>query len=350
MIAALALFVAQPPASISQELEAFRTQNHIAGLSAAVWQGGRQQYAQAFGFRDVAGGQAAGVSDLYRLASVSKPITAIGMMSLVEDGRLELDSPAAKWLKDLPAGHSYTVRQLLCHTAGITHYRGPSDPTTACFDHFPALKSACLLFIHSPLLSPPGEKYSYSTHGYTLAGAVLESATGMRFANYMRRRVMTYAGPGGLDCENLAEPPKPNRTSLYRASQSGPVAETKREDLSWKYPGGGMEATAPGLARFGDALMAGKVVKQSSLQQLWTRQKTNDGKEIGYGLGFDINADGTRLHTGAQQGARTVFYIDPANKLTVVVLCNTSGNFDMAALAKSIAARYQTPLSAKLTP
>lgn len=340
MIASLCCLAAFAQTPLGQELESFRTQNQIAGLSVAAWRDGNEKFAQAYGYRDVASSIHARPGDLFRLASVSKPVTAIGVMALVEGGLVDLDDRAAKHLPWLPAEHTYTLRQLLSHTAGVTHYRGAGDPTNPCYDHFPTQKSASFLFVQAPLVAPPGGKYSYSTHAYTLVGAVVESVTGMRFEEYMRRRITPFAGPGGLDCEDLTEPAKTNRTSLYTASTSGPVAETKREDLSWKYAGGGMEATATGLARFGDALMAGKIIKLSSLGELWTRQKTSDGNETNYGLGFDVQPDGTRLHTGAQQGARSVFLIDPAKKLTVVILSNTAGSYDLASLAKRIAARY----------
>lgn len=323
--AAAAIALAAPTDPIDRLADQYATDNRVAGLSVAIYENDRLSFAKAYGFADVEAKRKATNETLFRLASISKPITAVGAMMLVEQGKLRLDDDLTTLVPEWPRERSgITLRNVLSHTSGIRGYRGVADPTVTVFEHFDTI-GALQLFANDPLLSGPGEKYAYSTHGFTVAARAIEVAAKRPFVEQMRRTAFR-AARGQLDCEVLSQN-KPQRSSLYRAGQDKPILYPRREDLSWKYGGGGMEATAKGLAKWANDLIHGRIVGEASLKEMWTPFTLKDGKSTGYGLGWAIG-DGFVHHGGSQQGARTALWVDPAGKKVVVVLTNTSGGHE----------------------
>jgi CubicO group peptidase (beta-lactamase class C family) len=312
-------------ATVKDELRAacedFRKTKDVVGLSVAVLEDGQVVFDEGFGQRDREAKLAAEASTLYRLASVSKPVTAALAMRLVERGKLDLDTGVAKYVDDLqPKIGALTLRQLLSHTSGVRHYaQGREDNGTA----HRTTKEALALFTGDPLLFEPGTKYSYSTHAFTLVAAAIEGASKEDFVAHLRRELKDVAP--ALDCE-VASDVKPNRSALYARGAAGVQRAEPREDNSWKYGGGGMESTARDLARFAQAVLDAKLVSAASRDALWARTKLNDGSLTDYGLGWGLSADGKRAsHTGAQQGASSSLTVLREQHTVIVILCNTEG-------------------------
>ena len=319
---------AAPDALVSQlrtTCSDFAAQQGIVGMAVAVLRDGNVVFEEAFGHADREAGVRATTQTLFRLASVSKPVTAVLALQLVEQGKLDLDSPVGSRVEGLPAAvAALTVRQLLSHTSGIRHYvDGRPDNGTAHHTTREALR----LFVDDPLAAPTGTKHLYSTHGYTLVAAALEAAGGTGYVDQLRTRVGA-ADLTTLDCEVAAED-KPLRTALYeRRAKDGNAAlrSEPREDLSWKYAGGGLEATALDVARFGDAVRTARLVKATSRDLMWTPVRLASGKATGYGLGWSVGDGGTVVsHTGSQQGTSTGLTILPEQGVVIAVLANTKG-------------------------
>ncbi len=320
-------------------LDAFYAKGLVAGVSVAILEGNRVIYSNQAGYCDERKKQPVKSDTLIRLGSISKSVASVGVMKLIEQKKLSLDAGIRSYVGMWPADRpNVTLRQLLSHTAGVRHYKpvGP-DPTGRSTKLFARATDALPLFVNDPLVNEPGTKYQYSTHAFTILAAAMEHVTKKSFTDYMRANVFTFAGKGALDCELLSDK-KPNRSEVFSYTcgalrQAGP-----REDNSWKYAGGGMEATAVGLANFGSNLLAGKIVSAASLNELWTPTKLKDGSPTAYGLGFAIGNAGFVSHSGAQQGCRTAMVIDRDGKRVVVVLTNTSGQHSPVALAEALLA------------
>ena len=125
------------------------------------------RYEAGFGFADVENGVPARPETVYRLASVSKPMTATAVLKLYEQGRLDLDAPVSRYCPDFPEKPwPVTARQLLCHQGGIRHYR-PDEPTVT--RRFSSFAESLALFRDDPLLFEPGTAVRYSTYGYNAA-------------------------------------------------------------------------------------------------------------------------------------------------------------------------------------
>ncbi|MBI5364828.1 MAG: beta-lactamase family protein [Planctomycetes bacterium] len=317
----------QAPVTSAPELRTacatFRERQEIVGMSVAVLEHGRVAFAEAFGFADREREKLATRDTLFRLGSISKPVTATIAMQLAEEGKLDLGADLRQFAPDLASRlPRMSMQDVLSHTAGFRHYRaGRVDNSTTHRTTHEALE----LFLADPLLSAPRAKYSYSTHGYTVAVDVMEHVTKQSFVDLVRARVRDRVAPT-LDCEVLTEA-KPARSALYEKKESGDVLHSAvREDNSWKYGGGGMESTALDLARFADAVRTGKLVTAAGRDAMWHATTLADGTTSNYGLGWRLEpALGEVMHTGSQQGANAVLVIVPEDELVFVVMTNTLG-------------------------
>jgi CubicO group peptidase (beta-lactamase class C family) len=156
-------------------------------------------WSTGYGLADVENNVPATDETMYRLASVSKAVSATGAMWLAEHGKLDLDAPVQKYCPAFPKKPwPITTREVLAHTAGIRHYKSDSadDPDITSTKHFGSMEAALKLFENDDLVSEPGKQFHYSTFGYTLLGCVMEGASGQRYVDFMRqiRRMTTSTG------------------------------------------------------------------------------------------------------------------------------------------------------------
>lgn len=258
---------------------------------------------------------------LFRLGSISKPIAATLAMSLVQQGKLDLDKGISAYAAGYPDHNgTITLRRVLCHTSGIRHYTKDVDDV---FYEPMSTKESLDRIKNDALLFEPGEKYSYSTHAYTLVVAAVESASRKPYRDYLRTYI-SRRGQKSIDCEVIADA-KSERTDLYSKASPQAKWEEKRQDISWKTGGGGLEATALDVARFGSSAASGRFLRPDALKAMWTKQKLNDGSFLGNGLGWDLSKDGFARHSGGQQGCSAYLLVDRKRHIGVAVMCNTEG-------------------------
>ena len=171
------------------------SRQNIPALSVAIAIDSRPSWSSGFGMSDLENFVPAKASTVYRLGSISKPITAVAAMQLVEKGKLDLDAPIQKYLPSFPQKPwPITARQLLGHLSGIRHYAGLEEVNST--RHYDDRLTPPQIFQNDPLLFEPGTKYSYSTYGYCLLGAAVEAAADFKFVEYLRRNVFE---PAGMD-------------------------------------------------------------------------------------------------------------------------------------------------------
>ena len=294
----------------------------IPGLSLAVAESGEVRHEAGFGFADVENEVPARPETVYRLASVSKPITAAAVLRLAEEGRLDLDAPVSRYCPDFPdKAWPVTARQLLSHQGGVRHYRPDEQPITR---RFTSLAEGLALFRDDPLVHEPGTKVLYSTYGYTLLGCAAAGAAGRPFMALLQDAVFAPAGMTATrvdDVRGLI----PNRAQGYVRDGEGELLNSALADMTYKVPGGGLSSTAPDVARFGTALVSGRLLSADTLTQMLTRQKTRNGRVTGFGLGLALGSRGGRReawHTGGQERVSTVIYLQPDSGLAVAILTN----------------------------
>ncbi|MBV9864379.1 MAG: beta-lactamase family protein [Abitibacteriaceae bacterium] len=314
-------FSAAQVAQIQQQVQAVMEQEKIPALSLAIISQ-RGQMSAGYGQADVANALAATASTKYRLASLSKPITAVAVMQLAEKGELDLDAPVQKYVPSFPVKPwPITSRELLGHLSGIRHYEGEGVITN---HHYDTLTDALDVFKDAPLLSEPGTTYHYSSYGYNLLGCVVEGASGMKFEDYIRQYIFE---PANMKASGIYDPRhRPADLARgYTVKPDGTVVRSEPGDTSYKTPSGGIYSTVEDMANFAVALQSGKLVRPETLNQMWTRQRTRDGKYTAYGLGWDLIEYAGHLevdHSGSQSGTTTLLYMRPQEHLIVTLMCN----------------------------
>ena len=197
-------------ASVDTVISALMKRWEIPGGAVGIVRDGRLVYARGFGYADVPSLTVTRPDDMFRLASVSKPVTAVAILRLVEEGRLSLDAPAFALLPDItplpgatvdPRLASVTVRHLLQHAGGWDRaltfdpmFR-PIEIATATGTPAPASADAVVRYmLGQPLDFDPGTRYAYSNFGYAVLGRIIERVTGGSYEQYVREAVLAPAG------------------------------------------------------------------------------------------------------------------------------------------------------------
>ncbi len=298
---------------------AYLTKHKVPNVSVAVAKNGRILYAKGWTWSESASPVRGGDKWVFRLASVSKPITSIMAMELAQQGKLDLARAAREYVPSLPASHTYTLPDLMSHLSGMRHYRLGADPTTDVTTGFSTAESALSLFINDPLIAQPREKYSYSTHAYTVLAATIEKLTSTPFPDYAASRFRAW-GLRTLGPE-LTDKNSPNRVPIYDAQNR----RVDRDNLSWKYAGGGYESNASDLCKLADSLLKGRIINSEQKKQMWSAQTLKNGGSSDYGYGWQLETEaGKRLvsHSGGQRGANSYWKLYPDDGVVVVVLTN----------------------------
>jgi CubicO group peptidase (beta-lactamase class C family) len=325
---------------IEAAVSSFMSANSVPGIGAAVVLEGEPVWSAGFGMADLEDSAPVTSSTLFRLGSISKPVTAAAILQLWEHGKLDLDAPVQKYCPAFPQKESpITTRQLLGHLGGIRHYNsdGKGDIPEDSARHFADMQESLTIFAADPLVAKPGTKFHYSTYGYTLVGCVLEGAASQKYVDYVQENVFKPAGMGQTQADDFFSV-IPHSTRWYHKDKSGIVRNAGVLDSSYKIPGGGLISSADDMVRFEAAILADKLMKRATRDLMWTSLKTADGKATGYGLGWGL-ADkfGVHIfaHTGGQQGTSTAFALVPERHAAVVVLANMD-NVDSGSLADQV--------------
>jgi CubicO group peptidase (beta-lactamase class C family) len=300
----------------------------IPGVTLAVAVNGKIVYAEGFGYADLEQRVPVWPTTKFRVASDSKPLTAAGLMLLAEQGKIDLDAPVQKYVPSFPdKGAKITPRMLAGHLAGIRHYK---DDEFLISRHYDSVVEGLKIFADDPLVSPPGKEFHYSSYGFNLLSAAMESAAGENFLSYMHSQVFVPLGLRHTVADQTAEIIE-QRARPYRKADDGAVRNAPYVDNSYKWAGGGFLSTAEDLALFGSALLQPGFLKQESLMQLFTSQKTSDGKETGYGIGWFLgkSKSGQRVHAhdGGAAGGSSRLILYPDAHMVVAMICNFEGGW-----------------------
>jgi CubicO group peptidase (beta-lactamase class C family) len=303
-------------------IEKYMAAKNVTGASVAIAQDGKLHFAQGFGYADLENDAPYQAETVNRLASVSKTITAVAVMQLVEAGKIDLDADIRTYVPEFPdKGEKITARHILTHTSGIRHYK-PDE--TENYTPLASVAESLKRFIADPLLHKPGEKFTYSTYAFSLLARAVETTSGLTFKEYLDQRIFQPAGMKASGLEDLRAIVK-HRTRGYRRQTDGSMGNSDFSDVSYKWAGGGMVSTSPDLCRFGTALLTGKLMKPATLAQMWTGQKLNDGTALAQSLGWAIesyNGKPVAMHGGAQPMSRTFLVMVPSDNLVMAILTN----------------------------
>ena len=299
---------------------------HIPGLSLLVAKAGTIVVAEGFGLANVELQVPVKTQTIFQSGSVGKQFTATAVMMLVEEGKIGLDDPLTKYFSGAPKSwNDVTVRELLSHTAGFGDY--PKD-----FNFRKDwTEDELLKMVQSiPLAYGPGTKWEYSNLGYLTLGILIHRVTGEFYGDFLQQRIFRSLGMNSTRIISEADI-VPNRAAGYR------LVKGELKNQEWVAPminttaDGSLYFSTLDLAKWDAALYTEKLLKKSSLDQMWTIAKLKDGQpnKGHYGFGWFIDdRQGHRCihHDGAWQGFQTAIDRYVGDQLTVVALSNLSGS------------------------
>ena len=294
----------------------------IPGLSVCVSSKGKIIWAQGFGYSDVENKTPVKINTKFRVGSVSKTITAVGLAKLADENRVNLDSPVTRYVSYWPyKKYPITLRQIGGHVAGIRHYRGKEFLSAV---HYNSVKESLDIFKDDSLNFEPGTQYSYSSYGYNLLSAAMETASGESFLQFLQHAVFD-----PLNMHNTTADYNDsivlNRTHFYDVKKNTVVNATY-VDNSNKWAGGGILSTPYDLIKLGNALLREKFLSEKSRAALWTPYQLSTGKPNVYGIGFRNETDEAGRtyisHGGTSMGGRTYFIIYPKEEIVMAITYN----------------------------
>jgi CubicO group peptidase (beta-lactamase class C family) len=342
---------------------------HVAGLSIAIIDGGRIITARAYGVIDSAGGARVDTTTLFQAGSVSKSVAAFGVLRLVEQKKLNLDTDVNATLRtwklppsEFTATKPVTLRGLLSHTAGTTvHGFGGYAPTSAVPTLVEVLNGT------PPANSPPirseaipGARWNYSGGGYTIMQQMVLDVTGQPFPDVMRQTVLE---PIGMARSSYQQPLPP---AMAAKTAGGHYSDRSLVPGRWHiYPemaAAGLWTTPSDLARFAIEVQrtytgkSGKVISPSMARQMLTNERDGDG------LGLFLLDTGRALrfnHNGRDDGFDTELTATANTGQGVVIMINANDNSRMVSRIRNFVARqyhwpnasaYVAPAAASLPP
>jgi CubicO group peptidase (beta-lactamase class C family) len=318
---------------VDDYVEKQRQQLHLPGVSLAVVRDGQLIKSRGYGLANLELNVRATEDTVYEIGSNTKQFTAAAVMMLVEEGKINLDDQLTKYFPEAPKSWSgITVRHLLSHTSGIQNHVAVPDwlnvfKTSITSETTPARDELLKMFFKLPLEFQPGETWSYDNTGYYLLGIIIEKASGKSYWEFLAERIFH---PLGMTATRNTEPQPivPNRASGYEwvndHFENRPILAP-----FIAFSAGSILSTVKDMAKWDAALYGEKLLKESSLDQMWAVTKTNDGADapFDYGFGWFIgHYHGHHLvqHTGGTPGFSSLIYRFLDDKLTIILLTNHS--------------------------
>lgn len=317
---------AEISARIETVLDRAMDQPEAVGLSVSVARDSEMLVETTLGLADLEFGNPADTETMFRIGSVTKQFTAAAIMTLVEDGALDLDSPLSDFLPDFDTGgRTITMRQLLNHTSGVPSYT--SQP-----DFFP--KGAPLDLNHEELLAfiadvsfdfEPGEGWNYSNTGYYLLGMVIEAVDGRTYAAFVQDELFE---PLGLTRTRYgsARDIIPNRAQGYDPGPEGELMNDALINMNTPGAAGALISTAGDLVRWQMALTSGRAVSERSYQEMIDSSVPTGRGDSRYGFGLQISGTGEdrRIsHGGGIPGFNSMLTLLPEQNLYVAAISNS---------------------------
>lgn len=332
------LQVADPGVAVDSWLREQMVARKIPGMAVTVVRDGKVAFERAYGVANIENGVPVRRESRFIIASVTKVWASTAIMMLVEQGKIRLDQPVGELLPDLPQSWRHVpVRRLMSHTSGLPDVMLSAN-TGEMISH--DRDSALALAGGKPLDFPVGTQWSYNQTNYVLLGMIVERVTGTPFMPWILEHI---ARPQGLASAIFGDSRAviPGRTTQYTrwalAADGPPRPLDSLRVATYLYDpflhmAAGLNTTATDLARFGDAVRAGRVVSAALRDTMWTAIALADGRTFrfggtaGMGLGWMVDDAASGKVVGMDGGATASLRVYPARKLSIAVLTNLQGS------------------------
>ena len=305
---------------VKKQMEA----DHIPGLSVGFYKDG-YQWSEGFGYADLENDVEATPHTAYRLASNTKSMTALAILQLQEEGKLNIDDPVKRYVPYFPRKKwDITIRQVMGHIGGISHYQDYEEE--GHIKTHKGTRGSLAIFDGFELVARPGTEYNYSSYGYNLLGAVVEGAANKPFGDYLREKIWE---PLDMDNTWMDDPHRiiPHRADGYRLV-FGELKKSEFVNVSSRFAAGGTRSTVVDMLRYARGLNEQKVLSKQSTRMMETTMNTADGMRTDYGMGWHIapvNGHFQAYHTGGQPETRTMLMRFPTRDFAIALAYNLEG-------------------------
>ena len=303
-------------------------EGQVPGMAVTVLKNGQTLLQKGYGYADVERKISVDAKKtVFRIASISKCITALALGKMAEEGIVDLDASFYTYVPYYPKkSYDFTLRQLASHTAGIRGYKGKEYALNQPY----SIKDSIEVFKDSPLSYEPGKGYLYNSFDFVLLSLAMQEASGIPFQDYVAENVLyplrmenTFAP--SIDSVSSSE--VENKTQYYTKTALG-FKKAIPVNNFYKLAGGGFLSTSEDVATLGQAILEQKLLKKETYDQLLTSQMVS-GIPTFYGLGFQVSQDAQGKHfvghAGNSVGAYTNFFVYPKEELAVSILINCTG-------------------------
>jgi CubicO group peptidase (beta-lactamase class C family) len=332
---------------MTASVEEILNRHAAVGLAVGVVRNGRLEFFRGHGVADIASNTPITEDTVFRIASITKTFTAIAVMQLLEQGRIDLDAPASDYLRAyrlIPAKASFrpaTVRDLLTHTAGVPQMPHPARALMTLFAGSALTEGGESYDLAQPLptlaeyyggglrlIAEPGTRFTYGDHGFATLGQIVEDVSGKPLDRYFREHIFEPLGMGGSDLLR-SEEVKARLATGYKLRSHGVSPVTDRQ---WVTPGASsIYSTPKDMARYlaalagGGANSHGRVLEPATLATMFEPHYQTDPRVPGIGLAFMRSCFGAHLaveHQGILPGFNSQIWLAPDDGFGVMAFTN----------------------------
>jgi CubicO group peptidase (beta-lactamase class C family) len=319
-----------PPAIAAQDtagaitdfLQSEMQERQVPGLQIIVIQHGKTVLSKVFGVASMQYRVPVSDNSVFSINSATKSFTGVAVMQLAQQGKIDVQAPASRYLEGLPANwRTITVTQLLNHTSGLPDILDPASSAMLASTEEAAWKAVQVL----PMEFAPGERFSYNQTNYVLLQKIITKLSGQPYLQFIQRQQFDAVGmPNSSFGDSLDV--ISNKANSYRLGEDGKTLRNVIEDFPlYTRAGAGINSNVQDLAKWIIALQQGRLLDQASLRKLWAPTTFSDGQPAPWALGWPtIRREGHRAVAGLG-GGRSAFYVYPEDDLAIVILTNLAG-------------------------
>ncbi|WP_188654869.1 serine hydrolase domain-containing protein [Yeosuana aromativorans] len=295
------------------------------GAVFLVTKDGKPIYRKAFGQANIELDVEMKPENVFQIGSMTKQFTAIAIMMLQEQGKLNVNDAISKYIPDYPNGNNITIHHLLTHTSGIKDYtKMKSIMGIAKKDMSP--EELVDFFKNEPVDFKPGEKFDYCNSGYVVLGYIIELVTGKTYEDFIEKSIFEKLG---MNNSRYASDKEIVKNRAYGYHNRGEFTNKMQVSLSIPYASGSLMSTVDDMLKWQEAINTNSLITEVSKKKVFTNYTLNKGEHINYGYGWhlkDINGIPTREHGGSIFGFKSMGVYVPSLDIYVIGFSNCDCN------------------------
>ncbi|MFP3835068.1 serine hydrolase domain-containing protein [Chryseobacterium sp. SIMBA_028] len=299
----------------------FGNKNEPGGVFL-IAQKGKNIYRKAFGKANLELDVTMTPDNIFQIGSMTKQFTATATLILEQQGKLNVNDPVSKYIKDYPNGDKITIHHLLTHTSGIKDFTKMKTLSSIAQKE---MKPEAMInfFKNEPADFSPGEKFDYNNSGYVVLGYIIELVSGETYEDFIKKNIFEKAG---MINSYYATDRRiiPKRAYGYHQKEYGFVNKTVIS-FSVPFSSGSLMSTVDDMLKWQQALHQNILLNSKETQKAFQKYKLNNGEEFSYGYGWhlkDINGTPDREHGGSIFGFKSMGVYIPSEDIYVIGLSN----------------------------